>query len=82
MQPSACVLQAPVLIAIDDYNLLHSHTEFYEAASTFHRRQIPPEEIQLAAALRVLSAGEAPKRSACIVVHRTPLPCQGLQLVT
>lgn len=71
MQSSTYVLQVPVLIAVDDYNLLHSHTEFYEAASTFHRRQIPPEEIQLAAALRVLSIGEAPKRCACIVVHRT-----------
>ena len=68
---ATCVLQVPVLIAIDDYNLLHSHTEFYEAASTFHRRQIPPEEIQLAAALRVLSVGEPPKRCAYSVVHRT-----------
>ena len=79
---ATCVPQVPVLIAIDDYNLLHSHTEFYEAASTFHRRQIPPEEIQLAAALRVLSVGKAPKRCACSVVHPTGCLVGDLQLVS
>lgn len=44
----------PVLIAVDDYNVLYSHTQYFEAMHAFHHRSLAPEEIRLVRAFRVM----------------------------
>ena len=51
--PGFC-LQIPVLIAVDDYNVLYSHTDYHEWMSEVYRRQVQPHELRLASALRIL----------------------------
>lgn len=48
------MLQMPVLIAVDDYNVLYSHANYHEWMSEVNRRQIQPHELRLASALRIL----------------------------
>jgi len=44
----------PVLIAVDDYNVLYSHTNYHEWMNEVYRRQVQPAELRLALALRIL----------------------------
>jgi len=44
----------PVMVALDDYNALYSHTGYYEAVTFKKRRMIKPGELRLASALRML----------------------------
>ena len=44
----------PVLIAIDDYQALYTPSQYGEWLSQHHRRVVPPEEVRLANAMRVL----------------------------
>jgi hypothetical protein len=32
---------------VDDYNVLYSHTGYYESVHNFHRRQLAPDELRL-----------------------------------
>ncbi|KAI3428497.1 hypothetical protein D9Q98_007321 [Chlorella vulgaris] len=50
----AGVKEVPTLIAVDDYNVLYSHTGYYESVHNFHRRQLAPDELRLVQAFRVL----------------------------
>jgi hypothetical protein len=43
----AGVKEVPTLIAVDDYNVLYSHTGYYESVHNFHRRQLAPDELRL-----------------------------------
>ena len=36
-----------MLIAVDDYNVLYSHTGYQEAVHAFHRRDVTPDELRL-----------------------------------
>ncbi|KAL4439233.1 hypothetical protein ABPG77_004135 [Micractinium sp. CCAP 211/92] len=50
----AAQTQLPFLLAVDDYNVLYSHTGYYESVHSFHRRQLAPDELRLVRAFRVL----------------------------
>ena len=50
----AMCLQPPVLIAVDDYNVLYSHANYHEWMNEVHRRQLQPHELRLASAFRLL----------------------------
>lgn len=52
--------QMPVMIAVDDYNVLYSHANYHEWMNEVHRRQLQPHELRLVSALRILEQ-EAPK---------------------
>ncbi|DBA84532.1 hypothetical protein WJX77_012040 [Trebouxia sp. C0004] len=54
------VNQMPVMIAVDDYNVLYSHANYHEWMNEVHRRQLQPHELRLVSALRILEQ-EAPK---------------------
>lgn len=43
----AAQTQLPFLLAVDDYNVLYSHTGYYESVHSFHRRQLAPDELRL-----------------------------------
>lgn len=47
-------VQIPVLVAVDDYNVLYSHANYHEWMNEVHRRQVQPHELRLASALRGL----------------------------
>ena len=47
-------MQVPVMIAVDDYNVLYSHTNYYEWMNEVYRRQLQPHELRLASAFRLL----------------------------
>lgn len=47
-------LQTPVLVAVDDYNVLYSHTNYHEWMNEVYRRQLQPHELRLASAFRLL----------------------------
>lgn len=46
--------QCQVLIAVDDYNVLYSHTNYHEWVNEVYRRQLPPHEMRLASAFQLL----------------------------
>lgn len=50
----AASTELPTLIAVDDYNVLYSHTGYHESLHSFHRRQLAPDELRLVRAFRVL----------------------------
>lgn len=52
--------QMPVMIAVDDYNILYSHANYHEWMNEVYRRQLQPHELRLVSALRILEQ-EAPK---------------------
>ena len=47
-------LQTPVLVAVDDYNVLYSHTNYHEWMNEVYRRQLQPHELRLASAFKLL----------------------------
>ena len=47
-------LQTPVLIAVDDYNVLYSHTNYHEWMNEVYRRQLQPHELRVASAFKLL----------------------------
>ncbi|KAL3151146.1 hypothetical protein ABBQ38_013010 [Trebouxia sp. C0009 RCD-2024] len=56
----AALEQTPVLVAVDDYNVLYSHTNYHEWMNEVYRRQLQPHELRLASAFRLLER-RAPK---------------------
>ena len=48
------LMQMPVMIAVDDYNILYSHANYHEWMNEVHRRQLQPHELRLVSALRHL----------------------------
>lgn len=47
-------MQMPVMIAVDEYNVLYSHANYHEWVNEVYRRQLQPHELRLASALRIL----------------------------
>ena len=55
-------MQMPVMIAVDDYNVLYSHANYHEWMNEVHRRQLQPHELRLVSALRILEQEVSPLR--------------------
>ena len=55
------LMQMPVMIAVDDYNVLYSHANYHEWMNEVHRRQLQPHELRLVSALRVLEQEVSPQ---------------------
>ena len=53
-------LQTPVLIAVDDYNVLYSHANYHEWMNEVYRRQLQPHELRLASAFKLLERQVCP----------------------
>lgn len=47
-------MQMPVMIAVDEYNVLYSHANYHEWVNEVYRRQLQPHELRLASTLRIL----------------------------
>jgi len=54
------LMQMPVMIAVDDYNVLYSHANYHEWMNEVHRRQLQPHELRLVSALRILEQEVSP----------------------
>ena len=47
-------MQVPVMVAVDDYNVLYSHTNYHEWMNEVFRRPLQPHELRLASAFKLL----------------------------
>lgn len=65
----AAQTELPFLLAVDDYNVLYSHTGYYESVHSFHRRQLAPDELRLVS--RPSLAGALPAQTRVQVSART-----------
>ena len=54
-------MQMPVMIAVDDYNILYSHANYHEWMNEVYRRQLQPHELRLVSALRILEQEVSPQ---------------------
>lgn len=46
-------MQTPTLVAVDDYNVLYSHSNYHEWMNEVYRRQVQPHELRLASAFKL-----------------------------